>query len=172
MDLLYLAGYKCSGTETSSNHFKRCLSRYSSHAYIVFRKFYDKFISIPNTSTFNIGIDHIYKLTKNAYYYDISLFDQYTYKNTHKIHASSMPIRSHSRFFGNFKPRWANTFDMKMFDDLWMRGSENSRKTVVIFDYFVHPKYSFTQNILDWYNSMKENYLVDCDRKFVIYTDN
>ena len=42
----------------------------------------------------------------------------------------------------------------------------------MVFNYFVNPKYSFTENIVGWYRSMKEKYLVDCGRKFVIYTDN
>ena len=35
---------------------------------------------------------------------------------------------------------------------------------VIVFNYFINDKYNFTSNIMDWYNSMKENYLVDCDR--------
>ena len=45
-------------------------------------------------------------------------------------------------------------------------------KKVVIFNYFINNKYNFTQNIVDWYNSMKKNYLVDCERQFAICTDN
>ena len=43
---------------------------------------------------------------------------------------------------------------------------------IIIFNYFTNNKYSFTKNIVDWYASMKQNYLVECDRQFVIYTDN
>lgn len=49
---------------------------------------------------------------------------------------------------------------------------ENVKPKVVIFNYFLNPKYNFTQNIVDWYESMKKNYLTDCDRQFVVYTDN
>ena len=45
-------------------------------------------------------------------------------------------------------------------------------QTVIILGYFVNPKYNFTQNIVDWYSSMKKNYLADCNRKFIVYTDN
>ena len=41
---------------------------------------------------------------------------------------------------------------------------ENVKPKVVIFNYFLNPKYNFTQNIVDWYESMKKNYLIDCDR--------
>lgn len=47
-----------------------------------------------------------------------------------------------------------------------------NNQTVIIFGYFVNPKYNFIQNIVDWYSSMKENYLADCNRKFIVYTDN
>lgn len=35
---------------------------------------------------------------------------------------------------------------------------------VIVFGYFVNSKYNYTQNVIDWYASMKDNYLVDCDR--------
>ena len=39
-----------------------------------------------------------------------------------------------------------------------------NKPKVIIFNYFLNPKYNFTQNIVDWYESMKKNYLIDCDR--------
>jgi hypothetical protein len=91
MDLLYLGWYKCSGTPTSSPYFNKSKFQYSSHAYVVFSKFYDSFLSnagklIEMTDMTvkgkDFGIDHIYEYTGNSYYYNTCLFEQYTYRNT------------------------------------------------------------------------------------------
>lgn len=46
------------------------------------------------------------------------------------------------------------------------------RKNVVIFSYFVNEKYNSADKIREWYQSLKWGYLTDCNRLFVIYTDN
>ena len=98
IDLLYLGWYKCSGTSTSRPHFNKSKFHYTSHAYIVFRKFYDRLITVAGKlieitkpiKGKDIGIDHIYKYSENSYYYTTRLFEQYTYPNTGKIHATSL----------------------------------------------------------------------------------
>lgn len=41
---------------------------------------------------------------------------------------------------------------------------EGKKPKVVVFSYFVNPKYNFIENIVDWHQSMKLNYLSECDR--------
>lgn len=49
---------------------------------------------------------------------------------------------------------------------------EAKLRKVIVFNYFTGSKYNSTANILEWYNSMSEKYMVDCNRTFVVYTDN
>ena len=39
-------------------------------------------------------------------------------------------------------------------------------------NYFINKKYNSTLNIMEWFFNMKNHYLIDCNRKFVIFTDN
>jgi len=38
--------------------------------------------------------------------------------------------------------------------------------------YFISENYNNSLNIMEWFYNLKFHYLIDCDRKFIIYTDN
>ena len=86
-DVLYLGFYSLQsyGTIIAGLHnFSKVTRHWSSHAYIVFKKFYDKFLSLQKFTNYVTNIDSIWRYPKIiCYRTSESLFDQYIkYANT------------------------------------------------------------------------------------------
>lgn len=80
-DVLYLGFFtfeKCGTLVPGLQNFNRTTKHWSSHAYIVFNKFYDKFLSLKKFVKYVSSIDSIYKYPKIiCYRTSESLFEQY-----------------------------------------------------------------------------------------------
>lgn len=159
---LILGTYHLKTTSYSkSDKISYCNEVWGSHAYIMFKKGYDDYIEF--TQRYNSIADINLQMMSNVYASNLNLFIQYNDK----------PSIIH-QYNGYLSYDYDKAKILDQFPKIEEYDIDNITKksTVAIMCYFISENYNNSLNIMEWFYNLKFHYLIDCDRKFIIYTDN